>query len=387
MSPIIKITLLFFTWRILLFLVLIFAINFVPLGSTSRFLGGGPQNYNISPELFSWANFDGEHYLSISIFGYKNLEQAFFPVYPMLISFFSKPFSFNFPSSLLSSTIFGLLISNISFIVALIVLFKLICIDFSKKIAYFTIIALLVFPTSFYFASVYNESLFLVLSVSSFYFARKKHWFLAGVFGLIASATRVFGFLLLPALLIEVYLQRRESHQQKEKLSKVSWLFFIPLGLFLYMLYQGLTVGDPLNFYHLQEQVGEQHQQGITLLPQVYYRYIRMLITVDSTQPIYQTVLLEFVTGILFFLLPIYGYFKKIRLSYLVFAMIGFLLPTVQGSFSSSPRYVIVLFPSFLAVGLWISGINKPLKIIVLFSLLLILCLETVMFLRGYWVA
>src|SRR3990172_347434 len=90
-SPVFKILLIFLVWRIILILILLFAINFIPLGYADRFLGGGPLNYKISPHLFSWANFDGEHYLSIAIFGYKNLEQAFFPVYPALVSLFARP--------------------------------------------------------------------------------------------------------------------------------------------------------------------------------------------------------------------------------------------------------------------------------------------------------
>ena len=380
MSPIFKILLLFLTWRLFLLLSLFFAIHFVPLANTDRFLGGGIVNYQNLPGLFSWANFDGEHYLSIAIFGYKALEQAFFPVYPMLISFLAKPFSANLMSHLLSSTIIAVLISNISFLLALFILYKLISLDFSKKIALTTIIILLLFPTSFYFGSVYTESLFLLLSVGSFYFARKKNWLLASILGFVASATRVFGPLLLPALIIEAY-------QQKERFSKVFWLILIPFGLILYMLYQFLTVGDPLAFYHLQQSIGEQHQSGITLLPQVYYRYINMLLTVNYLQPLYQTIILEFTTGILFFLLPIYGYFKKIRLSYLLYAMLAFLLPAIQGSFSSNPRYIIVLFPSFLAAALWFTNVNKPLKMIVSSSMILMLLLETALYLRGYWVA
>lgn len=380
MSPILKIILSFLTWRIALFLTLIFAINFVPLGSTDRFLGGGPLNYRIAPEIFAWANFDGEHYLSIAMFGYKEFEQAFFPVYPALISFLSKSFSSDIFSLLLGSTLIGLLISNLSLILALIVLYKLIILDFPKKIAFSTILVYLFFPTSFYFASVYNESLFLLLSLSSFYFARKKNWFLASIFGFIAAGTRVFGFLIFPALIIEVF-------QQKEKKSKAFWIILIPLGLVFYMIYQYITVEDPLAFYNLQEKVGEQHQKGIVLLPQVYYRYINILTTVDSSQPIYQTAFLELVVGILFFLLPIYGYHKKIRLSYLFFAMMGFLLPSIQGSFSSLPRYVLILFPSFMALGIWFSGISRMLKIVILFSLGLVLLLEATLFFRGYWVA
>lgn len=379
-SPIFKILLIFLTWRVCLVIVSLFAINFIPLGNKDRFLGGGSVNYHLAPYLFSWANFDGEHYLSIAIFGYKNLEQAFFPVFPMLISFFAKPNSYDLLSSLINSTVAGLLISNISFILALIFLFELLKKDFSSKISLLTIILILIFPTSFYFGAVYNESLFLFLAVLSFFCARKGYWLLAGIFGAIASATRVFGILLLPVLLIEVW-------EQKIKFSKMFWIFLIPLGLGAYMWYLNVTIGDPIAFYSFQRLIGEQHQPGITLLPQVYFRYIKMLATTSIQNPIFQTLMLEFIVGIVFFLLPIYGYFKKIRLSYLVYAMLGFLIPSIQGSFSSTPRYVIILFPSFLAAAIWIHSLPKIIRAVLLLLLFSTLVIETTLFLRGYWIA
>lgn len=379
-SPIFKILLIFLTWRFILILIMLFAIYFVPLGYKDRFLGGGSFNYRVSPQLFSWANFDGEHYLSIAIFGYKHLEQAFFPLYPVLISFFAKPDSNNLLVSLVNSTVVGLIISNVSFALALVFLWELIRIDFSKKIAYLTIIILLLFPTSFYFGAVYNESLFLLLTVLSFYFARKGNWFLAGVFGMVASTTRVFGILLFPVFVLEAY-------KQKASMTRVFWILLIPVGLGIYMWYLNSTVGDPIAFYSFQKLVGEQHQEGIILLPQVYFRYIKMIATTSIYNPIFQTVVLEFIVGILFFMLPVFGYFKKIRLSYLVYSMLGFLIPTIQGSFSSTPRYVIILFPSFLAAALWINSLPKVFKVILFFLFLVILTVETALFLRGYWIA
>ncbi len=360
--------------------IFLFSMNFIPLGYKDRFLGGGHFNYRVSPQLFSWANFDGEHYLSIAIFGYKNLEQAFFPVYPLLISFFAKPNPFDLLPSLVNSTITGLIISNVSFVLALIFLWELIRIDFPKKIAYLAVILILLFPTSFYFGAVYNESLFLLLTVLSFYSARKGHWFLASFFAMVSSATRVFGILLLPALLIEAY-------QQKIRLSKVFWICLVPLGLGAYMWYLNITANDPLAFYHFQKLVGEQHQEGIILLPQVYFRYIKMLTSTAVQNPIFQTIVLELGVGLVFFLLPIYGYLKKIRLSYVVYAILSFLAPAIQGSFSSAPRYAIVLFPSFLAAALWFSGWPRVLQILIFLLSLLLLIIETALFLRGYWIA
>ena len=112
-----------------------------------------------------------------------------------------------------------------------------------------------------------------------------------------------------------------------------------------------------------------------------------MIFTVNLQNPIFQTIVLEFIVGILFFLLPIYGYFKKIRLSYLVYAMLGFLTPTVQGSFSSVPRYIIVFFPSFLSAAIWVNKLPKLFRMLLIAVSFIALVIETALFLRGYWIA
>lgn len=371
---------LFLLWRIFLFFLLFLALWLVPLGNKDRFLGGGLINYQRLPEVFAWANFDGEHYLSIAIFGYKGLEQAFFPIYPKLIALVSKPFYYDLQTALLSSTLAGLILSNLSFLASLIMLWKLIRVDYSEKIATWTLIVIMMFPTSFFFGAVYNESLFLFLSVASFYFARKKNLLMASIFGAVASATRIFGIFLLPALLIEGWVQKCKKLQ-------MLWLILIPAGLLLYMLYLWVSVGDPIAFYHLQRLVGEQRYSGATFIAQTFFRYIKMLLTVDINNPIYQIIVLEFITGIMFLLLPIYGYFKKIRLSYIFYGVSGYLLSTAQGSLSSAPRYFLILFPCFLALAIFLSNIPKLVRSILIFISLVLLSVETMLFLRGYWVA
>lgn len=370
----------FVVWRLWLFLVMFFAVNFIPLGYKDRFLGGGYNNYLKFPELFSWANFDGEHYTSIAIFGYKGIEQAFFPVFPIILSTLSKPFQTDLYSSIFWITVIGLLVSNLSFVLALIYLWKLVKMDYSKKIAYITIFSLLLFPTSFYFVSLYTESIFLLFSVLSFYFAKHNKWFLSGIFGGISSATRVFGVFLLPSLLYEAFKKR-------SRLTVYLSLCLVPLGLILYMIYLYFTTRDPIAFYTLQKTVGEQHQSGITLLPQVFYRYVKMLLTVDIMNPIYQTVVLEFFTGVIFTFLCLYGLIKKFNPGYLFYLIAGFLIPAFQGSLSSSPRYVLVLFPAFILMAILLNKLSKTFQILVFILFTLWFSIETILFLRGYWVA
>jgi Gpi18-like mannosyltransferase len=366
--------LLFIIWKVFLLFCLITSFVLIPLKSTN-FLGGGFRNYQTNPYIFPWVNFDGEHYLSIALQGYKSLEQAFFPLYPGLIGLLLKLV----PETFLNAAIIGLLVSNICFILALIFLYKLISKDYPKGIALGTTLSLIVFPTSFYFQAYYTESLFLFLIVLTFYYAQSKNFWVSASFGILSSATRVFGFLLLPSLLIDLV--------KKNKISKYFPILFIPAGFIGYMAYQYFTTGDPLAFYNLQLIVGEQHQKGIVFFPQVIYRYIKILLNFNPNDPIYLTYFTELLTGILFFLLPIIGYFKKVKLSYLFFSFIGFILPTIQGSFSSSPRYVLILFPSFLILTILISKLPKAVIGLLVISSIILLGVNTMLFVRGYWVA
>lgn len=370
-----KVVLLFLIWKIGLSVTTLLSIKLLPLRSND-FLGGGIEKYQAAPWFYGWANFDGEHYLSIASIGYRGLEQAFFPVYPILMNLLANPFGHTIENLITM----GLIISNLSFLLALILLWKLVVVDYSKKIAYLTIISLLLFPASFYFGSLYNESPFLLMTVTSFYLFRRKQWFLASLTGVLSSGTRVFGMFLTPSFLIEAW-------QNKISFLNFFWILMIPVGLLGYMYYQLITVGDPIAFYNLQKIVGPQHESGITFLPQIYFRYIKMLLTTSFSNPIYQTIVLEFFVGILFFILPLYGLFRKMRYSYVFYALIGFLLPTIQGSFSSVPRYVIVFFPGFIALAMLLNNMKPSVRVMILIFFAIWLVLETALFIRGYWVA
>lgn len=366
---------LFIIWKVVLLLVLIGAFEFIPLYSKDL-LGGGIDKYLASYYSLPWANFDGEHFISIAQFGYKQYQQAFFPLYPKMISLGLILFGENIKIGAIT----GLVISSISFLSALIFFYKLLKLDYTPGFSLGVIVLLLLYPASFYFNAVYTESLFLLLITASFYYFRTEKYFWAGIFGLLASATRVFGILLLLSFLIDAYVN-------KIPLKKTYWIFLIPLGLSIYMAYLYFTVGDPLAFYNLQLIVGEQHQRGIVLLPQVIFRYLKIVFNVNYISPLFTTILFELATGIVFMLLPIVGLFKKVRLSYLFFAFSGFLLPTIQGSFSSLPRYVLILFPSFIVLSLMVKNLPTIAKIILGLLCFFALVVETAFFLRGYWVA
>ncbi len=357
----------FLIWRLGLFLILFFAIKFLPL--QQHFIGGGIINYTKTPWYWAWANFDGENYLSIAQYGYMFAAQAFFPLYPLIIKIIGSLFG----GGIANFNTAGFIISNLSFVLALIGFYKLIKLDYSDKIARITVLLLLIFPTSFYFGSVYTESIFLALVVWSFYFARRRRWFLASILGMFASATRVIGILLLPVLAIK---------------KRSFWLLLIPFGLMAYMIFLRQTTGDSLAFLHTLSGFGEQRSSVPILLPQVFYRYIfKILPNLNYLYfPVVFATYLEFLVGLLFLLLIIYS-FGKLRIDYWIFLALGYLVPTLSGSFSSLPRYVIVLFPAFILLALWTEKLSRPLKIVLYGILFSSLAVASAMFLRGYWLA
>lgn len=368
---------LFLIWQICILLVPIFSGRI--LVPRERFMyNDGPKIFN--PQfLWSRANFDGIHYLEIARKGYGVHQQAFFPFYPNLIR---KLTPFFLGKDLLAAVF----ISNLFFFLAFWLFYQLILIDYESKIALKSLIFYLIFPTSFFFTMVYTESLFLALVLSSFYFARKKRWFWAGVLGALASNTRLVGIFLFPALLWE-WWEQQKGHQLKlktESIKPLASIFLVPLGLWSYMKFLAAKYHDPLMFFHVQPFFGAERSGGkIILIYQVFWRYLKMVLT-TRIDPLYFSVWLELLTAIGFIAVSFLAYRKKMRLSYLIFALFAYLAPTLSGTFSSMPRYVLVLFPCFIYFGMIR---NKFITSLLTILFVILLMFSVIYFLNGYWIA
>lgn len=379
-SEIIFILKAFFIWLIFIFAASLFAGRFVPL--QKDFLGGGLTNYLSNQLPWSLSNFDGEHYLAIVQNGYQPLTYFFFPLYPIVI----RAASFIFGGKLFSLLISGIFVSLVSFVAGLLGLYKLVRLDYKDNTSRLVVILLLVFPTSFYFAAVYTESLFFALSVWCLYFARRHNWLIAGILGALTTATRVIGLAVVAAIAIEAAIDYFKEKKKQILLPIISIIVsFLGIGAYIYYLWA--KTGDPLNFLHTVGVFGAQRSETFVLLPQVFYRYIFKILpslNFNVFSSFYPSVL-EFAVALIFLGLAVWA-FWKIRLSYAVYLALGYLIPTLAGSFSSLPRYVLVLFPAFILIALVFS---KKRSLTVAFSLvsLILLFISFALFARGYWIS
>lgn len=376
-SVLIKIVILFVTWRFALFMIAFLSPFFI-----KEFGGRFPYvhiliNTNLPYWIWGFGNFDGVHYLTIALSGYSaQFTQAFFPLYPLLI----RGFSFG-DGTFLS----GIILSNILFIAGLIMLYKLFRLDFEKDTSFRALVLLVAFPTAFYFGSLYSESLFLFLVTTSLFFIRTKQFLLAGLFAGFASATRVLGLFLLPVLLIEAYIYFKAGgfNTFREKLEILLGIIFAPLGTFIYMLYLQINFNNALYFLSAQPAFGaERSDMPFILLPQVIYRYIKIFLTVPIESAAFFTAFLEFTFTVLPLSLLLI-LIKKIRFSYVLFTIGVLIMPTLTGTLSSMPRYALM---GFLLLPLLAVRIDK-LYWVVLTGFVLLQGILLALFIRGNWVA
>ncbi|MFC1790407.1 mannosyltransferase family protein [Patescibacteria group bacterium] len=332
--------------------------------------------------LWNRANFDGVHFFSIAQNGYGLYQQAFFPLYPLVTRFLGR---FLGGQSLLA----GWLVSFFSLGVGLEVFFRLLKVDWPEKTAQQTILFLLFFPTSFFFSLIYSESLFFLLAVSTIYLARKKHWFWALVTCALATATRLQGISLIPTLIFLFYQSKKRTKKDFVKVigASLGITSLGSLGFLGYLFYLNSRYGDPLLFAHVQPFFGANRSSGkLILLYQVFWRYLKMITTLSPNNWLYFIVWLEFGVAIFFLTLLLLALKKKKFWSYLVFAWPSFLLPTLTGTFSSLPRYVLMLFPGFIMLALQTA--KRPIlkRAYFVLSLGLFLICQT-LFALGYWVS
>jgi hypothetical protein len=116
--------------------------------------------------------------------------------------------------------------------------------------------ALLLYPTSFYFASVYTESLFLLLTVAAFWASRRGRWAVAGAAGILASLTRLNGFLVAIPIAWYGWRSWRERSRTGERGRVSAWApaalaaAATLAGAAVFPAFLGARFGDPLLYVH-----------------------------------------------------------------------------------------------------------------------------------------
>jgi Gpi18-like mannosyltransferase len=328
-----EVLLAFFATRLLLWVLGWLAFHWIKHGDYKIF--PGTQLWNL---LYHW---DAFWYAHIVAHGYSYTVDAqssavFFPLLPICVCAFRAVTG-------MGTALAGFLISNTALLGAVIILRRLVALDFPppSRVPERTVWLLLLCPMTFFHSALYTESLFLLLSIGAVYFARQRRWFGAGIAGALLTGTHGKGIFILVPLLWEALVESRRSrngeHESSGILSSRWSLVLVPSGLVAFMTYLHLRFGDALAFLHGQMAFHREFAmpwEGIEIASRYPFAYGYFLIG----------------TVIVAAGLCILGFFKTIRLSYQLYAAAILLLCLSTSIWESVPRYLSAVFPLYITL-------------------------------------
>lgn len=351
--------------------------------------------YHLSPNnrfLDVFARWDSKFYIDIAENGYEYVigqvsNVAFFPLYPLLVSMIN--------SIINNLVLSGILVSHISFLIALIYLYRLtllICED--SAIAQRTIFYIALFPTAFFFSAVYTESLFLLVSVAAVYHAKKQEWGFAAIFVMLSSVTRITGLLMFGV----VGLEWMQSHHWtiRRSFSASAWqhlwagikkdwfnltlILLAPLGLLSHIAFLQNQFQDPFAFWTVQQAFNRTSEGVIAILvrdfgPVLSQNFLQgeiwWNVTLDTAAFLAALISAPFV-------------YRRFGEGFTLYILLSILIPISSGT-GSMIRYILVLFPIFMLLA--ILGKKEPVDRLIQAAFPLFLGILTAVFVNWIFVA
>ncbi len=333
-----------------------------------------PQNPSGSFLQFTqnaWSRWDASHYLYLAKHWYASTGDeanfiVFFPLYPLIL----KPIIFILGNAAIS----GIITSTVIFLAGLYYFYKLVAIDYSEKVAFYSSLTLAIFPTSYFFNAPYTESLFLLLFSVAMYTARKENWIVTGLFSGLATIARPFGFLILPGIFVEWFSSKKRNWKQIP-------IMIIPtiVAALSYLYLNKVIYNNPFQFQrtlaihwqkHLMSPLKSILDSWHIVFSGGLSNFVVMVGWAESVTITLSWILIPFV-------------FKYLRKSWAVFYTLSIILFSSTSFILSTPRYLLSIPPLFVLIAL--AEKNYLFKIIWgIVSIALLFSLAT-LFTSGQW--
>jgi len=257
----------------------------------------------------------------------KEHNWAFFPLFPLILGLVGKITG--------EYGLTGSILSNVFFLLAMLQLYKLVIkLGYTPEDAERTLFYLAAFPTSYFFSLPFTESLFLLLSVSCFLEAKNEAWWLAGLCGGLAAATRVTGLCLFP-LLVLLYWERHRTVDVR-----ILALLLIPVGIVPYMIFLHCVTGNALAFLDVQAAWG--HSIGFFMRP--IWDYLKSPLDINFR---WDFRFLNFLAAVLAFACGAVLLRRK-QWAFATYTLLCVIIPLSAMRLQSLTRYIMIAFPIFI---------------------------------------
>ena len=295
-----------------------------------------------NPWLEPWQRWDTLYFQAIAERGYEPFDTALFtpPLYPALIRLVSNV-------SNVGTLVGGLLISNLAYVAALTVFYRLAQDELRDQAwARRALFYLAIFPSAFFFLAAYTEPLFFLGATGALHAARHGRWWLSGIASAFAAQARLIGALLLAPLGYLAHACFRSTKARRPLIAlggtiagAAAFPVYVWLGL-------GLSLVAPFEVQSARFRVGLTFP-GVNLLKAIERVLAGDAYFADVFDLVFMGIFLALA-------IPVWRrlskdlaiYYSSIYFMYLVRV-------AVPQPLLGSTRYVLILFPAFLVLAGW----------------------------------
>ncbi|HWY38255.1 MAG TPA: hypothetical protein VNY73_06830 [Bacteroidia bacterium] len=272
---------------------------------------------------------------------FKQSEWAQFPLYPLMAGGLEKIFGLSFDQSAFIISLVFSLSSFIGFFLLCLYLFRL-----DDKTAFFCTLVFMLFPFHYYFSVYYTEALYFSFMAFAFISLNRKIYWLASLLLIPLTLIRPNGTVtVLPLFVYFIETEggfklfwKRLLGADKKLMVRSALFFSAPFALAIYCIYQKYMTGH--YFAYVMAQYGWYKEFMIPFLG--LFRRGDLTTQFNSVYIILVMVLAVFL-------------WKKLPLSMNLLIWLSILLPMTSGSVACMPRYVSVIFPFTVYIGLFLA--------------------------------
>ena len=280
----------------------------------------------------------------------KYLNLLFPPFYSLIVRLIS-PFY-------LSTIRAGFFVANLNAILSGVVLYLLVLHDSDRRSAVRALWYYSILPPSFLLTCTIPASTFLLLSLLSIYCMRKKRFVLSAVVGAMAALTERVGIVLVIPLLMEFFNAMTREYRY---LREVTWRFYlkkglvgsafilVPLGFITYLTINRVVGGS---FFTYVGYLEELYDSRFAL----FYRVCGVLTDrfIDTWRFCEPSLAFgQYLPNLLFAvgsLTLIFAKGKELRVSYLAYFMVCYVVILSQTGVMDAPRQLFCCFPLIIAM-------------------------------------
>lgn len=364
---------------LLIVLVWLFVVNLFGFVALNRFNLTPDTAYTwITPESFPVAKdsglidmhnrWDSYWYLDIVNNGYylktdnTLANVVFFPLYPALIKILGTIFFGNF-------VLAGWILSMTFLFLSCAYFYKFLKEFHPELDPELPILLMLIFPTAFFFNVIYTESIFLFLTIATFYYAFRKNFYLAGLFALLGALAHSNGvFLALPIVWKIVEANGWKNIILPKNWKKLIPVLLAPIGSFLFLGYDYLKFGDPLLFFKIQSNWGRSFS--------INWDHFSFF-----SHPSIANMGIDIFLAI-FIITAVIVVYKKLSPLYAIFMSTTLIAAFTSGTLMSVGRYSLVMFPLFILLA---KIKNRTVQMGWILLSTLFLALDIILWVNNYW--